>query len=137
MQSPLSRASAHLGHDEGEFWVDPAVLRRNDTSALVSQPRAIGDSVTVTVAVAATVAPYRNSPCLACTQSINEWTGERMLRDEDIPDDVAPEEINPLGNYAVQITWQVRGCSAHRFTGGARAAIDAECPYLATLWVTC
>ena len=37
---------------------------------------------------------------------MNEWTGERTLRDEDIPDDVLPADIQPLGNYAVQITWQ-------------------------------
>jgi Mrp family chromosome partitioning ATPase/DUF971 family protein len=37
--------------------------------------------------------------------SINEWTGQRMLRDEDIPDDIEPQGISPLGNYAVQITW--------------------------------
>jgi len=38
--------------------------------------------------------------------SINEWTGEKMLRDEDIPDDVEPTAVTPVGNYAVQITWQ-------------------------------
>ncbi|KAL6756009.1 P-loop containing nucleoside triphosphate hydrolase protein [Haematococcus lacustris] len=38
--------------------------------------------------------------------SINEWTGARMLRDTDVPDDLAPQSINPLGNYAVQITWE-------------------------------
>lgn len=38
-------------------------------------------------------------------KSINEWTGEKMLRDEDIPDDIEPAGISPLGNYAVQILW--------------------------------
>ncbi len=38
--------------------------------------------------------------------SINEWTGERTLRDADIPDDVRPAGVQPLGNYAVQITWE-------------------------------
>ncbi|BDA43886.1 Iron-sulfur cluster carrier protein [Coccomyxa sp. Obi] len=55
-----------------EFFLHPAVVRRNDTSA----------------------------------RSINEWTGERMLRDEDVADDVAPASVQPLGNYAVQISWQ-------------------------------
>jgi DUF971 family protein len=32
--------------------------------------------------------------------------GERMLRDEDVREDIQPESINPLGNYAVQISWQ-------------------------------
>jgi DUF971 family protein len=39
-------------------------------------------------------------------RSINEWTGEKTLRDGDIAEDVAPASVQPLGNYAVQITWQ-------------------------------
>eukprot|EP00892_Ulva_mutabilis_P002748 jgi/Ulvmu1/12474/UM009_0126.1 len=58
--------------DEGAFLLDPAAVRRADTSA----------------------------------RSVNEWTGERTLRDEDIPDDVLPQEVQSLGNYAVQISWQ-------------------------------
>lgn len=58
--------------DEGAFLLDPAAVRRADTSA----------------------------------RSVNEWTGERILRDEDIPDDVLPVGVQPLGNYAVQISWQ-------------------------------
>jgi len=38
--------------------------------------------------------------------TINEWTGEKMVKDDDIPDNVEPANIQPLGNYAVQITWQ-------------------------------
>ena len=57
---------------EDEFALDPALVRRNDTSA----------------------------------SSINEWTGEKMLRDEDIPDDIMPASISPVGNYAAAIGWQ-------------------------------
>lgn len=35
----------------------------------------------------------------------DEWTGEQKLQYTDIPDDIEPEEIRPLGNYAVEITW--------------------------------
>ena len=58
--------------EEEEFLLDPAVVRRNDTSA----------------------------------RSVNEWTGERTLRPEDVADDVRPAAVAPLGNYAVQITWE-------------------------------
>ena len=34
-------------------------------------------------------------------RSINEWTGERILRDEDIAEDVVPQDVQPLGNYSV------------------------------------
>ena len=39
-------------------------------------------------------------------KSINEWTGEKMSRDSDIPEDIKPESVAALGNYAVQILWQ-------------------------------
>ncbi|XP_009627669.1 fe-S cluster assembly factor HCF101, chloroplastic isoform X1 [Nicotiana tomentosiformis] len=38
-------------------------------------------------------------------QSVDEWTGEQKLQYSDILDDIEPEEIRPLGNYAVEITW--------------------------------
>ncbi|KAA3490131.1 fe-S cluster assembly factor HCF101, chloroplastic [Gossypium australe] len=38
-------------------------------------------------------------------QSVDEWTGEQKLQYGDIPEDIEPEEIRPMGNYAVSITW--------------------------------
>ncbi|TXG61355.1 hypothetical protein EZV62_012718 [Acer yangbiense] len=38
-------------------------------------------------------------------QSVDEWTGEQKLQYTDIPENVEPEEIRPMGNYAVSITW--------------------------------
>ncbi|KAI5556823.1 hypothetical protein POPTR_018G076600v4 [Populus trichocarpa] len=38
-------------------------------------------------------------------QSVDEWTGEQKLQYADVPEDIEPEEIRPMGNYAVQITW--------------------------------
>lgn len=35
----------------------------------------------------------------------DEWTGEQKLQFADIPEDIEPEEIRPMGNYAVSITW--------------------------------
>ena len=37
--------------------------------------------------------------------AIDEWTGEQILKPETIPDDIEPETIVPLGNYAAQISW--------------------------------
>lgn len=36
--------------------------------------------------------------------SINEWTGERL--GVEVPEDVRALGVVPLGNYAVQVTWQ-------------------------------
>ncbi|XWS17219.1 hypothetical protein CRYUN_Cryun33cG0049500 [Craigia yunnanensis] len=38
-------------------------------------------------------------------QSVDKWTGEQKLQYGDIPEDIEPEEIQPMGNYAVSITW--------------------------------
>jgi len=64
-----SAALASGGADRPpEFYLDPATVRRADTSAA----------------------------------SINEWTGERMSRDADVPEDIRPASVGPLGNYAVR-----------------------------------
>lgn len=62
------------------FLLDPAHVRRNDTSAA----------------------------------SINEWTGEKLNRSDNISDDIQPDTIAPLGNYAVQILWQDGFNQVHR-----------------------
>ncbi|KAK6941551.1 Gamma-butyrobetaine hydroxylase-like, N-terminal [Dillenia turbinata] len=53
-------------------------------------------------------------------QSVDEWTGEQKLQYADVPEDIEPEEIRPMGNYAVSITWpdgfnQVPLVSCHFF----------------------
>jgi ATP-binding protein involved in chromosome partitioning len=43
-----------------------------------------------------------NCRCAGC---IDEVTGEKKLRDEDIPKDLYPVSANPVGRYAVQFQW--------------------------------
>ncbi|MQL89512.1 hypothetical protein Taro_022072 [Colocasia esculenta] len=38
-------------------------------------------------------------------QSVDEWTGEQKLQYGDVPEEIEPEDIRPMGNYAVSITW--------------------------------
>lgn len=40
----------------------------------------------------------RACPCAGC---VNEWTGEKMLRDESVPDDLAFSHITVVGRYAL------------------------------------
>ena len=40
----------------------------------------------------------RSCPCAGC---INEWTGEKMLDDNSIPDDVSFDRITIVGRYAL------------------------------------
>jgi DUF971 family protein len=40
----------------------------------------------------------RSCPCASC---INEWTGEKILRDESVPDDLKFDHISIVGRYAL------------------------------------
>ena len=55
----------------GEFFLDPAVVRENDTSA----------------------------------KSIEEWTGSAVVDADAFNEQVVPESLGTLGNYAMQISW--------------------------------
>jgi DUF971 family protein len=41
-------------------------------------------------------------PCAAC---VDEMTGKRILRPEDVPEDVYPTAIHYVGRYALQFVW--------------------------------
>jgi DUF971 family protein len=40
----------------------------------------------------------RSCPCASC---VNEWTGEKMLRDESVSDDLKFDHISIVGRYAL------------------------------------
>jgi len=40
----------------------------------------------------------RSCPCAQC---VNEWTGEKMLSDESVPDDIHFSHISVVGRYAL------------------------------------
>lgn len=40
-----------------------------------------------------------------CALCVDEYTGEKTLKPEDIPKDIHGLEVTPLGNYAVSIKW--------------------------------
>ena len=41
-------------------------------------------------------------PCAAC---VDEWSGEKRLRPEDVADDLRAETVNRVGNYALSCVW--------------------------------
>jgi DUF971 family protein len=43
-----------------------------------------------------------NCPCAAC---VDEWTHQRTLKPEHIPDDIRILTCQPVGNYALQFTF--------------------------------
>jgi len=91
-----------------------AVVREVAKASAVSAkgPRVVYDAGARAIIVRLPDAPeFALSPATVrrndtSAQSVNEWTGQRMLRDEDVAEDVTPAAINPLGNYAVQISWE-------------------------------
>ena len=40
-----------------------------------------------------------------CAVCVDEFSGERKVTRDQIPDDIKPEEVRPLGNYALYIKW--------------------------------
>ena len=40
-----------------------------------------------------------------CALSVNEWTGKRMLRADDVPEKVRPLRIFSVGRYAMGVEW--------------------------------
>jgi DUF971 family protein len=41
-------------------------------------------------------------PCASC---VEEMTGQKILDDTTVPEDVHPLGIQPVGRYAIQINW--------------------------------
>ena len=89
-----------------EFLLSPATVRRNDTSATSinewtgegrrgeEERRGQGEPVPAFLQVM--VQRFIFSPIFR--------TGQRTIRDEDVPEGIKPLSINPLGNYAVQVS---------------------------------
>lgn len=50
-----------------------------------------------------------------CAQCIDEWTGEKRLRPESIPESLRPIRIESVGSYALQI-WFNDGHSTGIYT---------------------
>ena len=40
-----------------------------------------------------------------CAQCVNEWTGKRVLRAEEIADDLSIADISIVGRYALNFRW--------------------------------
>src|SRR5512134_3739387 len=63
--------------------------------------------------------------CLCpCAECVNEHTGEKMLRDETIPDWIRPVAIEPVGRYGVTIRWS----DGHSTGIYAFETLRAACP---------
>ena len=41
-------------------------------------------------------------PCAAC---VDEWSGERRLKPDDVPLFIMAQDIQPVGRYALQFSW--------------------------------
>ena len=42
-------------------------------------------------------------PCAGC---VDEWTGKRSLKGDDISEDVVPESLELVGRYGLRIFWR-------------------------------
>ena len=72
--------------------------------------------------------PYRflraECPCASCR---DEWTGERIFREESIQSGLKLEGMEPIGTYAVQIAWS-DGHSSGLYTWEALRQLSGQIP---------
>ena len=40
-----------------------------------------------------------------CAICVDEWSGKALLRTEQVPEDVHPVRIDPVGRYAIKVVW--------------------------------
>ena len=40
-----------------------------------------------------------------CANCVDEWTREKILKDETVPLDIRPKKMETVGRYALQIDW--------------------------------
>lgn len=40
-----------------------------------------------------------------CANCVDEWTREKLIREENVPHDIRPRRIDSVGRYALSIVW--------------------------------
>ncbi len=50
--------------------------------------------------------PYRQlrASC-SCASCVHEWTGQKLIHPEQVPNDIHPSAIEAVGRYAISIHW--------------------------------
>ncbi len=51
------------------------------------------------------IPPARLRRACRCANCVDEFTREPILQPEDVPENVYPENMQPMGNYAMAVTW--------------------------------
>ncbi len=61
-----------------------------------------------------------------CALCVDEWSREKLLKDETVPEDVRPKSITPVGRYALRFDWS-DGHATGIYTFESLRAL-CECP---------
>lgn len=81
----------------------PAVARVEATDVALTEARELAITWSDGKSTPITFRKLRQlCPCAAC---VDEWTHERTLVAESVPVDIAIRQVNPVGNYALGITF--------------------------------
>ncbi len=43
---------------------------------------------------------------------MDEFSGKPKITPEEIPEDIYPTQITPMGNYAVAVKWSAKDCAS-------------------------
>jgi len=93
-KSLIENIARALGRVTAEKITPPEVVQEKDTVLFKWQN---GDQWNIN-------AVHLRSSC-RCALCVDEYSGEKILKDEDIPGDIHIESTSPLGNYALAISW--------------------------------
>lgn len=98
---------ANIFSDIGVCVVQQCAKLRQQVSTAVTYDKAIN---AIRVKVPGTTDEFLLHPATVrrndrSAKSIDEWSGEQKLRYTDVAENIEPESIRPMGNYAVAINW--------------------------------
>lgn len=104
----LKAIRVKVPNSDEEFLLHPATVRRNDRSAQSVVWKTFNSRIRFALKLLFFV--FHLKPefiVLICFILVkqDEWTGEQKVQFGDVAEDIEPEEIRPMGNYAVSITW--------------------------------
>jgi len=101
----LKAIRVKVPNSDEEFLLHPATVRRNDRSAQSVVWKIFNLRICFFLKLLLKLKTRIQSVNVWIFVKQDEWTGEQKVLYGDVAEDIEPEDIRPMGNYAVSITW--------------------------------